>query len=193
MGETMINKIRGRIEESIQVKQQLLTRCLSDIEQAAVVLVQAYKTGHQAVFFGNGGSASDAMHMTAELVGSYLKRRRALPAIALNANVPTLTALANDYSYDEVFSHQMDAYIHPGDVAVGLSTSGRSTNVLKGLEAAKRLGAKTIGLLGKDGGSIAPLVDVAIIVPSSATDRIQESHILVGHILCEMVESAIFP
>jgi D-sedoheptulose 7-phosphate isomerase len=193
MGETMINKIRGRIEESIQVKQQLLTRCLSDIEKAAVVLVQAYKTGHQAVFFGNGGSASDAMHMTAELVGSYLKRRRALPAIALNANVPTLTALANDYSYDEVFSHQMDAYIHPGDVAVGLSTSGRSTNVLKGLEAAKRLGAKTIGLLGKDGGSIAPLVDVAIIVPSSATDRIQESHILVGHILCEMVESAIFP
>jgi D-sedoheptulose 7-phosphate isomerase len=189
----MINQIRGRIEESIQVKQQLLTRCLSDIEKAAVVLVQAYKTGHQAVFFGNGGSASDAMHMTAELVGSYMKRRRALPAIALNANVPTLTALANDYSYDEVFSHQMDAYIHPGDVAVGLSTSGRSTNVLKGLEAAKRLGAKTIGLLGKDGGSIAPIVDVAIIVPSSATDRVQESHILVGHILCEMVESAIFP
>jgi D-sedoheptulose 7-phosphate isomerase len=189
----MIEIIRGRIEESIQVKQQLLAKCLPDIEKAANVLVDAYKGRHQAVFFGNGGSASDAMHMTAELVGSYMKRRKALPAIALNTNAATLTALANDYSYDELFSHQMDAYIHPGDVAVGLSTSGRSPNVLKGLEAAKRLGAKTIGLVGKDGGPIAQLVDVAVIVPSSATDRIQECHILIGHILCELVESAIFP
>ena len=189
----MIEKIRGRIEESIQVKQQLLVRCLPDIEKAAQLLVKAYQTGHQAVFFGNGGSASDALHMTAELVGSYLKRRKALPALALNTNVSTLTALANDYSYEEIYSHQMEAYLHAGDVAVGLSTSGRSPNVQKGLEAAKRLGAKTIGLLGKDGGTIAPLVDVAIIVPSSATDRIQESHILIGHILCELIESTLFP
>jgi D-sedoheptulose 7-phosphate isomerase len=189
----MIDKIRGRIEESIQVKQQLLVRCLPDIEKAGNLLIQAYQSGHKAVFFGNGGSASDAMHMTAELVGSYLKRRKALPAIALNANVATLTAISNDYSFDDVFAVQMDAYIQPGDVAVGLSTSGRSPNVLKGLEAAKKLGAKTIGLLGKDGGIIAPRVDVAIIVPSSATDRIQESHILIGHILCELVESSIFP
>lgn len=188
----MIDKIRGRIEESIQVKQQLLSRCLPDIEKAARILVQAYQGGHQAVIFGNGGSASDAMHMTAELVGSYLKRRRALPALSLNTNEATLTALSNDYSYDEVFSHQMEAFLKPGDVAIGLSTSGRSPNVLKALETAKRLGGKTIALLGKDGGSIAPLVDAAIIVPSSATDRIQESHILVGHILCELVESAIF-
>jgi D-sedoheptulose 7-phosphate isomerase len=113
----MIDKIRGRIEESIQVKQQLLNRCLPDIDKAGDLLVQAYKTGHKAVFFGNGGSASDAMHMTAELVGSYLKRRKALRALALNTNVSTLTALSNDYSYDEVFSHQMDAFINPWEMS----------------------------------------------------------------------------
>jgi len=188
----VIELIRGRIEQSIQVKQQLLSRCLPEIEKAAKILVEAYQGGHQALFFGNGGSASDAMHMTAELVGSYLKRRKALPALALNTNASLLTALANDYSYEELFSHQMDAFLKPGDVAVGLSTSGRSPNVLKGLQAARKLGGRTIGLLGKDGGAIAAEVDVAIIVPSSATDRIQESHILIGHIFCELIESALF-
>jgi D-sedoheptulose 7-phosphate isomerase len=156
------------------------------------MLVEAYTSGHKAVFFGNGGSASDAMHMTAELVGDYLKRRRALPAIALNTNASTITALSNDYGYEDLFSHQMDAFIRPGDVAVGLSTSGRSANVLKGLQAARKLGARTLGLLGKDGGTIAPEVEVAIVVPSSATDCIQESHILIGHIFCELIESAMF-
>ncbi len=188
----MIEIIRGRIEESIQVKQALLTRCLPEIERGARMMVEAYRSDHKAVFFGNGGSASDAMHLTAELVGNYLKRRRALPAIALNANTATLTALSNDYGYDDLFSHQMDAYLQPGDVAVGLSTSGRSVNVLRGLQAARKRGAKTLGLLGRDGGVIAAECDVAIVVPSSATDRIQESHILIGHIFCEMVESALF-
>jgi D-sedoheptulose 7-phosphate isomerase len=188
----MLDKIRGRIEESIQVKQGLLTRCLPEIERGTRMMVEAYQSGHKAVFFGNGGSASDAMHLTAELVGSYLKRRRALPAIALNTNVSTLTAISNDYGYDDMFSQQMDAFIQPGDVAVGLSTSGRSVNVLRGLQAARKLGAKTLGLLGRDGGTIAAECDVAIVIPSSATDRIQESHILIGHIFCEMVESALF-
>jgi len=188
----MIEIIRGRIEESIQVKQALLSRCLPEIEKAAHMMVSAYGAGKKAVFFGNGGSASDAMHITAELVGSYLKRRKALPALALNANASILTALSNDYGYDELFSHQMPAYLQAGDVAVGLSTSGRSTNVLKGIQAARALGAKTLALLGKDGGTIAREADVSIVVPSSATDRIQESHILIGHILCEMVETAMF-
>jgi len=189
----MIEKIRGRIEESIQVKQSLLKRCLPEIEKAAGILVEAYKTGHQAAFFGNGGSAADAQHLAAELVGDYLKRRRALPALALHANSSTLTAIANDYGYQDVYSHQVEGLLKPGDVAVGLSTSGRSPNVMKALQAARKMGVATIGLLGKDGGDIAKVVDVAIVVPASSTDRIQECHALIGHIFCELIEAEMFP
>jgi D-sedoheptulose 7-phosphate isomerase len=189
----MIDKIRGRIEESIQVKQSLLKRCVPDIEKAAGILVTAYQRGNKAAFFGNGGSAADAQHIVAELVGDYLKRRRALPALALHANTSTLTALSNDYGFQEAYAHQVEGLLVKGDVAVGLSTSGRSPNVLRALQAARKLGASTIGLLGRDGGDIAPAVDVAVIVPASATDRIQECHILIGHIFCELIENAIFP
>jgi len=188
----MIETIRGRIEESIQVKQNLLDRCVPEIEKAAALLVACYKSGHKAAFFGNGGSAADAQHLAAELVGDYLKRRRALPALALHANTSTLTALANDYGFLEAYAHQVEGLLVPGDVAVGLSTSGRSPNVLKALQAAKKTGCATIGLLGKDGGDIAPAVDVAVVVPSSSTARVQECHILIGHIFCELVESAMF-
>jgi D-sedoheptulose 7-phosphate isomerase len=189
----MIGKIRARIEESIQVKQNLLVKCLPQIEKATELLVQCYRNGHQAAFFGNGGSAADAQHLAAELVGDYLKRRRALPALALHANTSTLTALANDYSFQEVYSHQIEGLLKPGDVAVGLSTSGRSANVLKGLQAARRMGVTTIGLLGGDGGEIAKEVDVAVVVPASSTARVQECHILIGHIFCEQIENAVFP
>ncbi len=189
----MIDKIRGRIEESIQVKQNLLAKCLPQIEKAGDVLVNAYKRGNKSVWFGNGGSAADAQHIAAELVGDYLKRRRALMSLALHTNTSTLTALGNDYGYDQIYSHQIEGLCLAGDVAVGLSTSGNSENVLKGVIAAKKNKVHTIGLLGRDGGKIAKEVDIAIIVPASATDRIQECHMLMGHIFCELIESAMFP
>lgn len=189
----MIDKIRRRIEESIEAKQKLLAQCLPQAEKAADIQVKAYLRGNKAAFFGNGGSAADAQHIAAELVGDYMKRRRALPALALHTNTSTLTALANDYSYDEVYSHQIEGWLVEGDVAVGFSTSGNSPNVLRGLQAAKKQKAFTIGMVGKDGGKIAKEVDVAIIVPATSTDRIQESHILLGHIFCELIESAMFP
>jgi D-sedoheptulose 7-phosphate isomerase len=189
----MIEKIRGRIEESIQVKQNLLLKCMPQIEKAADILVKAYLKGNQAAFFGNGGSAADAQHIAAELVGDYLKRRRALPALALHSNTSTLTALGNDYGYDQVYSHQIEGILKEGDVAVGISTSGNSENVLKGILAAKKVKAHTIAFLGRDGGKIAKEADVSIIVPASSTDRIQECHMLMGHIFCELIESAMFP
>lgn len=189
----MIDKIRGRIEESIQAKQKLLSQCLPQIEKAADILVKAYLQGKKAVWFGNGGSAADAQHIAAELVGDYLKRRRALMSLALHTNTSTLTALGNDYGYDQIYSHQIEGLCVEGDVAVGLSTSGNSENVLKGVIAAKKNKVHTIALVGRDGGKIAKEADVAIIVPSNATDRIQECHMMMGHIFCELIESAMFP
>jgi len=189
----MNDKIRVRIEESISAKQKLLAQCLPQIEKASDLLVKAYLAGHKAVFFGNGGSAADAQHIAAELVGDYLKRRKALLALALHTNTSTLTALGNDYGYDQVYSHQIEGLCQKGDVAVGLSTSGNSENVLKGVQAARKVGAVTIGLLGRDGGKISKEVDVAIVVPATSTDRIQECHMLMGHIFCEMIEAAMFP
>jgi D-sedoheptulose 7-phosphate isomerase len=189
----MIDIIKKRIEESIQTKQSLLAQCLPEIEKAAKLMVDCYQKGHKAVFFGNGGSAADAQHMAAELVGDYRKRRKAVLALALHTNTSTLTALGNDYGYDQVYSHQIEGLCVPGDVAVGLSTSGNSENVLKGVLAAKKNGVTTVALLGRDGGKIAKEVDVAIIVPAKDTDRIQESHMLIGHIFCELIESALFP
>jgi D-sedoheptulose 7-phosphate isomerase len=189
----MIEKIRGRIEESIQVKQTLLAKCLPQIEKAGEVLVNAYKRGNKAVWFGNGGSAADAQHIAAELVGDYRKRRRALLSLALHTNTSTLTALGNDYGYDQVYSHQIEGICSEGDVAVGISTSGNSENVYQGVLAARKNKVHTIGLLGRDGGKIAKECEIAIIVPASATDRIQECHMMMGHIFCELIESAMFP
>lgn len=190
---TMRDLIRRRVEESIRAKQRLLEACLPAVERAAELLVETYRGGGKAAFFGNGGSAADAQHLAAELVGNYRKRRRALPALALHANTSTLTALANDYSYEEVFARQIEGWLSKGDAAVGLSTSGNSKNVLAGVRAARKAGAKTVGLLGRGGGIIAPEVDVAVVVPSDDTDRVQEAHILIGHIFCELIEQAMFP
>ena len=189
----MIDKIRGRIEESIQVKQNLLNKCLPQIEKAADVLVKAYLAGKKSVWFGNGGSAADAQHIAAELVGDYLKRRRALMSLALHTNTSTLTALGNDYGYDQIYSHQIEGLCVEGDVAVGVSPSGNSENVYKGILAAKKNKVHTIALVGRDGGKIAKEADIAIIVPAQATDRIQECHMMMGHIFCEFIEAAMFP
>jgi len=188
----MIKEIlRANIERSIEVHNCLTTKCLPALTRAAEALITAYTTGHKAIFFGNGGSAADAQHLAAEFLGRYLRERAPLPALALNANTSALTAIGNDYGYEQTFSRQLCAMSSPGDVAVGISTSGNSKNVIEALICARELGLFTIGLTGASGGQLRGLVDVLIDVPSEETPRIQECHILAGHALCDAVEGAI--
>lgn len=161
------------------------------IETSGKLLLDAYRNGHKMVIFGNGGSAADAQHIAAELVGKFQLQRKALPALALTVNTSILTAVANDYSYDDVFARQLEGQCTAGDVAVGISTSGRSVNVIRALERARQMGMGTIGLTGQNGFPEG-LADVQIRVPSGSTQRIQECHILVGHILSGIVESGLF-
>jgi D-sedoheptulose 7-phosphate isomerase len=158
---------------------------------AANVLAKAYVASHKALFFGNGGSSTDAQHLAGEFLGRYLRERKPLPAVALSENVAAVTAIANDYGYEHVFSRQLQALAVPGDVAIGISTSGNSTNVIEAILIARKLGLHTIGLTGASGGRMGDLVDTLIAVPSEETPRIQECHILVGHALCDAVEHAI--
>jgi len=180
------------IEQSIRVKQDLQTQSAA-IAQVADVLVRVYRDGKKALLFGNGGSASDAQHIAAELVGRYYIDRRALPAEALTVNTSSLTAIANDYSFDQVFSRQIEAFGNSGDVAIGISTSGNSRNVVEGVQAAKRKEMVTIGLTGESGGHLKAITDYCICVPSKDTPRIQEAHIMIGHIWSELLERALFP
>ena len=183
--------LRKNIEGSIEVHSRLLEVCLPAMRAAADALITAYRTGHKAIFFGNGGSAADAQHLAAEFLGRYLRERRPLPALALHANASAVTAIANDYGYDQVFSRQLEALAVPGDVAVGISTSGNSPSVIEALLVARRMGVQTIGLTAVSGGRMRELVDILIAAPSSETPRVQECHILVGHALCDAVEQAI--
>jgi D-sedoheptulose 7-phosphate isomerase len=183
--------LRKNIETSIEVHRRLLEACLPAMAQAAEALVAAYRHGHKAIFFGNGGSAADAQHLAAEFVGRYLRERPGLPALALHCDTSALTAIANDYGYDQVFSRQMQALAAPGDVAIGISTSGNSKNVVEALLAARKIGVYTVGLTGAGGGRMREIVDVLIAAPSNETPRIQECHILVGHALCDAVDQAI--
>lgn len=185
----MLTLTRTRIEESLAVKRALLD-VAPVIAQAGETLVKAYKTGGQAFFFGNGGSAADAQHLAAEMLGKFYKDRPALPAQALSTNTSSLTAIGNDYSYDYIFARQIEGLGRKGDVAVGISTSGNSKNVIDALIAAKKKGMLTIGFAGEGGGRMRELCDVCVCVPSKDTARIQECHILVGHLVCEMVEAA---
>jgi D-sedoheptulose 7-phosphate isomerase len=168
-----------------------MEECLPALAKAADALITAYLTGHKAIFFGNGGSAADAQHLAAEFLGRYLRERAPLPALALNTNTSAITAIGNDYGYEQTFARQLRALSTPGDVAVGISTSGNSRNVVEALICARELGLFTIGLTGASGGQMRPLVDVLIDVPSEETPRIQECHILAGHALCDAVERAI--
>ena len=186
-----INILRNNLERSVEVHNRLLSTGLPQLMQAADALVKAYCLGHKALFFGNGGSAADAQHLAAEFVGRYLCERDPLPALALNANSSAVTAIGNDYGYEQVFARQLQALALPGDVAVAISTSGNSGNVVEGVKCARRLGLFTIGLTGASGGRLRDLVDVLIAAPSDETPRIQECHILVGHALCDAVEQAI--
>ena len=182
------NLIAKDIQDSIQVKQALLKTHLELIEQAALRITQCLKAGHKVLFFGNGGSASDSQHMAAELVGRYEKERRGLASIALTTDTSILTAVGNDYGFERIFERQVEALGTQGDVAFGLSTSGNSKNVLLAITRAKSMGLVTIGLSGRNGGELKSKVDLSIVVPSEKTARIQESHIMIGHIICERVD-----
>jgi D-sedoheptulose 7-phosphate isomerase len=190
--EPMTTKVlRANIQRSMEVHSLLLEGCLPALTLAADALVTAYRSGHKALFFGNGGSAADAQHLAAEFVGRYLRRRDPLPALALNANSSAVTAIGNDYGYDQVFARQLMALAVPGDVAVAISTSGNSPSVIQAVMCARRLGLLTIGLTGASGGRLRGLVDTLIAVPCEETPRIQECHILVGHAMCDVVEQAL--
>jgi D-sedoheptulose 7-phosphate isomerase len=158
------------------------------IEDAAARLVSCLEDGGKILWMGNGGSAADAQHMAAEIVGRFVKERPGLPSLALTVDSSILTAVGNDYGYDEVFARQIQALADPGDVVMAISTSGNSGNVLRGVEAAREMGAFSIGLTGGDGGKMAGAVDILLAVPSTVTARIQEAHILIEHILCEAID-----
>lgn len=183
--------LRANIERSIEVHNRLMDACLPAMTAAADALVDAYRTGHKALFFGNGGSAADAQHLAAEFVGRYLRERGPMPALALNANSSAVTAIGNDYGFEEVFARQIEALATEGDVAVAISTSGNSPSVIEAVTRARRMGLFTIALTGASGGRLRGLVDVLIAVPSEETPRIQECHILAGHALCDVVEQAV--
>lgn len=183
--------VRENIEQNIEVHSRLIGECLDPVAAGADAMISAYRAGHKALFFGNGGSAADAQHLAAEFVGRYLRQRGPMPALALNANSSAVTAIGNDYGYDQVFARQLQALAVPGDVAVGISTSGNSPSVVEALRCARRLGLFTIALTGASGGQLRGLVDVLIAVPSNETPRIQECHILIGHAMCDAVERAI--
>lgn len=185
------NILRINVERSIEVHNQLLAACLPAMTAAADALISAYQSGRKALFFGNGGSAADAQHLAAEFLGRYLRDRSPLPAVALHENSSAVTAIANDYGYEYVFSRQLQALAAPGDVAIAISTSGNSQNVIGAAACARKMGLFTIGLTGSSGGRLGGLVDALIAVPSDETPRIQECHILVGHALCDAVEHAI--
>jgi D-sedoheptulose 7-phosphate isomerase len=179
-----------RIHRSIEVKQAMLSDAdfRELVAQAAMQIVKSLRAGGKVLFFGNGGSAADAQHLAAEFTGRYLKERRALPALALHGNSSAVTAIGNDYGFDLVFARQMEALGKDGDVAVGISTSGNSRNVLRALEVARSKGIYTVALTGASGGAMKNVADCTLCIPSEETPRIQECHILTGHIICEIAE-----
>ncbi len=188
---TQIELIKQRIGDSIAVKQQLLgnEELIHSVASLADIIVESIVNGGKLVICGNGGSASDALHFAGEIVGRFVKERKAWPAVVLNADVASMTAIANDYGYDEVFARQAEGHVKPGDVFVGISTSGNSKNVYKAMLKAKEIGATTTCLVGKDGGKIGREADLSIIVPCNVTARVQECHINIIHILCELAET----
>ncbi len=183
--------LRASVQESMAIQERLLPEHLSVIAHIVRVLVEAFRAGHKLVLFGNGGSAADAQHVAAELVNRFLLDRDALPAMALTTNTSILTSWSNDFSFDDVFARQIRAMVQARDVAVGISTSGCSTNVLNGIQAARERGAVTIGFSGRS-GALKDLTDICFCVPSDHTPRIQEAHIFAWHVICEAVEAELF-
>jgi D-sedoheptulose 7-phosphate isomerase len=190
----MKEKIKNIISSSIDVKSMVLNDdvLLTTVQQVAEMMVSALRNGQRIYFCGNGGSAADAQHLAAEFSGRFYTDRRALPAEALHCNTSYLTAVANDYSYDVVYSRLIEGIANPGDILVGLSTSGNSKNIVAAFETARKNNIRTVGFTGADGGRMRTLSDYLINIPSADTPRIQESHILLGHIVCQLVEELFF-
>jgi D-sedoheptulose 7-phosphate isomerase len=183
------------LQESIEVKQKILSDSylISEVRKVAVACTNAFSRGNKVLFCGNGGSAADAQHLAAEFSGRFYYDRPPLPSEALHVNTSFLTAVANDYSFEEVYARMLRASGRKGDILIGLSTSGNSENIIRAFEAARELQVLTVGFTGETGGKLGPLCDFLINVPSQDTPRIQESHITLGHIICEIVESTLFP
>jgi len=185
---TMKKVIKQEFQESISTKEKLLEVADDALMIMAETITAAYLKGNKLLIFGNGGSAADAQHIAGEMVGRFLKKRRALPCIALTTDTSVMTAVANDYDYSYIFARQIEGLATNGDVVLAISTSGNSPNVLEGLKEARKIGCSTIAFGGKDGGKMIPLADHAVVVPSQSSQRIQEGHILMAHILCLLVE-----
>ena len=188
----MENIILKRFKESTDVKARFLKENLTKLLEAINLISHTFEAGNKLFFFGNGGSAADAQHLAAEFVNRYIMDRPPLPAVALTTDTSILTSVSNDFAFNEIFAKQLRALGKEGDIAIGISTSGNSPNVLKAFEVAKEMGIKTVAFTGNDGGMLAKMADIPLIVSSTSTPRIQETHILIGHILCEMVEHQIF-
>ncbi len=182
--------VRRQVLESAEVKRRLAETLAAQIAEAAQMVIETVQSGHKILICGNGGSAADAQHFAGEMVGRYkLNGRAALPALALTTDTTILTCVANDFSYEEVFSRQVEAFAQPGDLVIGISTSGGSSNVLKALQAARSRGSRTLALVGGKGGPISEAADLALCMPSTDTARIQECHITVIHTICEIVDA----
>ena len=182
--------VEQQADELITAVTYVKENLSASVEELAAQVIKAFKNGHKVILMGNGGSAGDAQHIAAEFVGRFKKERPSLPALALNTNTSTLTAIGNDYSYDVVFSRQIDGFAQEGDVVIGISTSGNSKNVYLALGLAKRKGCFTAAFLGKDGGTIKDICDLPLVVKSNNTPHIQACHILMGHCMCELVDQA---
>lgn len=185
-------RIRQYFAESAALLVRTSEALSDDIVRTGRLISDVLRQGGKVLIFGNGGSAADAQHFAAELVGRFLLERKALPAIALTTDSSILTAVGNDYGFNEIFKRQIDALAVSGDVAIGISTSGQSENVLRALSAAKTIGCQTVGLLGRDGGDISKMVDIDLIVPSNETPYIQQAHVTIIHILCDIIEKSLF-
>jgi len=186
--------IKNEIRKSYETKQKIYNNdeLLSKIEDVAKKCVELYRGDAKTILAGNGGSAADAQHIAAELVGRYGFDRPSIPSLALTTDTSNLTAIGNDYGYDQVFSRQLEGMGQKGDIFIGISTSGNSKNIINAFEVAKKKGILSVALVGKDGGEMAKMADIALVVPSDSTPRIQESHILIGHIICDIIEKEIF-
>jgi D-sedoheptulose 7-phosphate isomerase len=184
----VLAQVRHAAAESVATKERFFCRHAERVVQAAEIMLRALVSGKKILLFGNGGSAADAQHIAAELVNRYRRQRPPLVAIALTTDTSILTSIANDSSFDDIFSRQIEALGQPGDVALAISTSGNSPNVIRGVETARARGLYTIAFLGRDGGSVGRMVDLPLIVESEETPRIQEVHITIGHILCDIIE-----
>ena len=184
--------VTRQLEESADIRRMMAENLPDVIVNAVQIILNAYRASGKVFLIGNGGSAADAQHIAAELAGRFRLERAGLPAIALTTNTSVLTALANDYGYDSVFSRQLEALANEKDILIAISTSGRSPNIVKAAEVAHSKGTTVIGLTGKNGGKLKDMADLAIMVPSDDTARIQEAHITIGHIICHLVEEELF-